>query len=70
MITRRLFMALAATSAALAASPVAALRIGRAAPTVGEVWGLGFLAPGGSRVEHAPPNLAIFPTGAWHPDFV
>ena len=70
MITRRWFMAMAASSAALAASPIAALRSGRAAPTPGEVWGLGYLAPGGSRVGHAPPRPALFPNGAWHPDFV
>jgi hypothetical protein len=69
MISRRFFMALSATAAALAASPAAAFRLGRSA-TVGEVWGLGFLAPGASRVVHAPPNPARFPEGAWHPDFV
>jgi len=70
MMTRRWFMALAASSAALAASPIAALRPGRAAPTPGEVWGLGFLAPGGSRIGHAPRTPVRFPDGAWHPDFV
>jgi len=70
MISRRFFMSLSATAAALAASPAAAFRLGRPAPTVGEVWGLGFLAAGASRVSHAPPNPARFPDGAWHPDFV
>jgi len=70
MMTRRWFMALAASSAALAASPIAALRPGRAAPTPGEVWGLGYLAPGGLRIGHAPPKPARFPDGAWHPDFI
>ena len=70
MITRRWFMALAASSAAVAASPIAALRPGHAAPTPGEVWGLGYWAPGGSRIGHAPRNPARFPEGAWHADFV
>ena len=70
MITRRWFMALAASSAAFAASPIAALRPARAAARPGDDWGLGYLAPGGSRVGHAPPHPARFPDGAWHPDFV
>ena len=70
MITRRVFMALVAgTSAAMAGSPTLA-RLGRSAPMLGEVWGLGFLAAGGTLVHHAPPNPALFPDGAWHPDFV
>lgn len=70
MITRRWFMALAASSAALAASPIVSLRPARRAASPGEVWGLGYLAPGGSRVGHAPPRPARFPDGAWHPDFL
>ena len=70
MITRRVFIALAGAAATVAASPAVALRPGRATPTLGELWGQGFLAAGGSRIAHAPPSPAPFPDGAWHPDFV
>lgn len=70
MITRRLFMALAGAATTMAASPALAVRLGHATPTLGELWGQGFLAAGGSRIAHAPRYPALFPDGAWHPDFV